>query len=70
MSEQLLVTEVDKIEQIKGNVLSYTTKYKEQLNTSAFDNKSSSGVTEKIDNNKHNIIIINNLLPSFFNLFF
>ena len=30
MSEQLLV---DKIEQIWGNVLIYTTKYKEQLNT-------------------------------------
>ena len=36
--------EVSKIEQISGNVLTYTTKHKEQLHTSDFDRKSSSGV--------------------------
>ena len=41
-------SEADKKEQIWGNVLAYTTKYKEQLNTSAFDRKFSSGVRRQI----------------------
>ena len=36
------------IEQIWGNVLTYVTIYKEQLNTSTFDRKSSSGVRRLI----------------------
>ena len=50
-SEWTTAGEADKIEQICGNVLTYT-RHKEQLNTSAFDRKSLSGVWRWIDNNK------------------
>ena len=39
-----MIKQFDKIEQLKRNVLTCTTKHKKQLNTSAFDRESSSGV--------------------------
>ena len=39
---------IDKIEQLSRNALTYTTKHKELLNTSAFDKESSSGVRRQI----------------------
>ena len=43
---------MDKTEQLLRNVLTYTTTHKEQLNSSAFDTESSSGVRREIENNK------------------